>query len=84
VPADLAQPLRHHELAMRGTDAGEPIRCVALEGVVGERTACRIYAQRPSPCRGVRASYEDGTADAHCDRARAKHGLPALTPADWR
>jgi len=83
VPEGLAAPLRHHELAMRGTDAGGPIRCVALDGVVGERVACTIYAQRPSPCRAVRASYEDGTPDAHCDRARARHGLPALTRADW-
>ena len=83
VPAQFAHPLRHHELAMRGTDDGGAIRCVALEGVVGERVACTIYAQRPTPCRAVRASFEDGTADAHCDRARAAHGLPALTAEDW-
>ena len=58
-------------------------RSAALEGEVGGRVACRIYAQRPSPCRAVKASYEDGAPDAHCDRARAIHGLPALTPADW-
>ena len=83
VPEDLVRPLRHHELAMRGTDDGGAIRCVALDGVVGENTSCRIYAQRPTPCRAVRASYEDGTPDAHCDRARATHGLRALTREDW-
>jgi Fe-S-cluster containining protein len=83
VPEALAQPLRHHELAMRGTDDGGAIRCVALEGVVGERVACTIYAQRPTPCRAVRASWEDGTPDAHCDRARARHGLRPLAPDDW-
>ena len=83
VPAALARPLRHHELAMRGTDDGGAIRCVALEGVVGENTSCRIYAQRPTPCRAVRASYEDGTPDAHSDRAREKHGLPPLSEGDW-
>jgi Fe-S-cluster containining protein len=68
---------------MRGTDTGEAMRCIALEGVVGERVSCRVYAQRPSPCRAVRASWEDGTPDPHCDRARARHGLRPLTPADW-
>jgi len=82
VPEELTQPLRHHELAMRHGDA-PAMRCIALAGTVGESTKCTIYPQRPSPCRAVRASFEDGTADPHCDRARARHGLPALTPADW-
>jgi len=82
VPAALVQSLRHHELAMRGTDAASP-RCVALQGDIGTRAACGIYAQRPSPCRALRASWEDGTPEPQCDRARAKHGLAPLTAADW-
>ena len=35
VPEALTSPLRRHELAMRGTET-LPVRCVALEGVVGE------------------------------------------------
>ena len=82
VPAELVTRLRHHELAMRGTDAANP-RCVALQGTIGTHAWCGIYAQRPSPCRALRPSWEDGTPEPQCDRAREKHGLPPLTPADW-
>jgi Fe-S-cluster containining protein len=84
VPAELTRPLRHHELAMRGTDEVGAIRCIALAGMVGEHVSCRIYAQRPSPCRDLRASFEDGAHSEQCDRARAKFGLPPLTPGTWR
>jgi len=80
VPEALVESLRHHEVALR-TDA--TLRCVALRGKVGEAASCSIYAQRPSPCRTLRASWEDGTPEPQCDRAREKHGLAALTLADW-
>ena len=82
VPGTMTAPLRRHELAMRGTDA-LPVRCVALEGRVGEGTRCRIYAMRPSPCRELGAAWEHGEPSPQCDRARAVHGLPPLVPADW-
>jgi len=82
VPDALVEPLRPHESAMRGTSAGTP-RCVALEGTLGERVHCTIYPQRPTPCREVAASYEAGAPSAQCDLARARHGLPPLTPSDW-
>lgn len=82
VPADLTTPLRHHELAMRGTQA-PPVRCVALVGTVGAETHCGIYASRPAPCRELAAARENGQPSPQCDRARALHGLPPLTPADW-
>jgi hypothetical protein len=44
-------------------------RCAALSGAPGRRVSCRIYAQRPSPCRRVQAG------DALCERYRAEHGL---------
>ena len=72
-------PLR---VAMRVDDA-ERLRCIALDGVVGAQTACRIYAQRPSPCRDLKAAWEDGNPSPQCDRARARHGLPPLQPDDW-
>jgi Fe-S-cluster containining protein len=56
---------------MRGTDA-VPARCVALEGEVGTRVACAIYALRPGPCR----EFEAGSGACH--RARLRHGLAAL------
>ena len=84
VPADLARPLRQHELAMRGTDdAPAPVRCIALEGTVGEKVHCRIYASRPAPCRELGAAWEHGQPSPQCDRARAVHGLPPLAPSHW-
>lgn len=82
VPIELTQPLRSHERAMRGTDSTHP-HCIALRGRVGEACSCGIYELRPSPCRAVQASWEHGSADSHCDRARTRYGLPLLTPADW-
>ena len=82
VPAALTAPLRRHERMMRGSDDVPP-RCVALVGTVGEATRCAIHPQRPSPCRAVMPSWENGAADAHCDRARSLHGLPLLRPEDW-
>ena len=83
VPAPLAQPLRRHELAMRHT-AADPLRCVALAGVVGTATRCTIYPSRPTPCRELAAAWEHGEPSAQCDRARARHGLAPLTADDWR
>ncbi|GAB1594978.1 YkgJ family cysteine cluster protein [Lysobacter claricitrinus] len=82
-PAALTEAVDPHRVAMRGTYGGGSIRCGALRGVVGVATSCTIYAQRPSPCRELQASWEHGVAIAQCDRARAAHGLPPLTPADW-
>jgi Fe-S-cluster containining protein len=82
VPVDLTVALRTHERAMRGTDSTSP-HCIALEGKVGEATRCCIYDARPSPCRSVQASWENGAADPHCDRARQRYGLPVLTADDW-
>ena len=83
LPEAFVEPLRRHELALRH-DPAMPMRCVALAGVVGEHVHCTVYARRPSPCRDLGAAWEHGQPSPQCDRARAKHGLPALTPADWR
>lgn len=82
-PQHLTEPLDPHRVAMRGTWGDTAIRCIALRGEVGDATSCSIYAQRPSPCRDVMASWERGAPDAHCDRARRAHGLAPLTPGDW-
>lgn len=68
----LAVEVNSSTARMRGTDHW-PVRCAALTGQVGERVGCGIYEWRPSPCR----EFEEGS-DA-CLRARARHGLPALT-----
>ena len=83
----LTVKVRPFELAMRGTEGGSSPRCVALSGTVGEHVACTIYANRPSPCRALAASWEHGAPSLQCDRARARHGLPSLLPEDftaWR
>lgn len=72
MPMGLAVEVNSSTARMRGTDHW-PVRCAALTGQVGERVGCGIYEWRPSPCR----EFEEGS-DA-CLRARARHGLPALT-----
>lgn len=82
VPAELTEPLTPFLRAMRGTNEVVP-RCVSLEGQVGGACRCAIHPLRPSPCREFAASYEAGTHHDRCDTARACHGLPPLTPADY-
>lgn len=78
VPDGLTVTLTDTLCRMRGTDHAAP-RCAALSGKVGERAVCGIYEWRPSPCRefGLRAPL--GMGDEACTRARARHGLPALS-----
>lgn len=83
VPEALTTPVTPFRLAMLGTTA-QPVRCVALDGTVGQRCACTIHPLRPSPCREFDASWEQGRPHDRCDQARARHALPALTAADWR
>ncbi len=82
VPSALTAKLDPHRLVMAGTQA-RPARCVALEGVVGRGTACRIYPDRPSPCRDLQPSWAEGAPNDQCDRARLAHGLPPLTADDF-
>ncbi|KAF1689630.1 YkgJ family cysteine cluster protein [Pseudoxanthomonas koreensis] len=83
VPAALTEPLDRHRLCMRGT-RDLPVQCVALDAEIGVRSRCSIHPQRPSVCREVDASWENGVASRQCEQARLAHGLPALTLADWR
>lgn len=81
-PADLVEPLRWHEVAMRGTSCARP-RCIALRGTIGVDGHCGIYPQRPSVCREVEPSWEFGRHSPQCDKGRIAHGLRPLTPEDW-
>ena len=72
-------PLRVEMRVDNNTD----LRCIALRGTVGDAAHCSIYSERPSPCRDLQASWEDGAPSPQCDRARARHGLPPLTPENW-
>ena len=71
LPEDLYEPLTPLLGCMKGTDQKTP-RCVALEGDIGQRVRCTVYPHRTEPCREVQAG------DDKCQRARARHGLPAL------
>lgn len=83
VPTDMVVPGTGRHACLSGTDA-DPPRCHALEGRIGGRARCTRYAERPSVCREVQASYEHGERDPTCDEARAAHGLPRLRIRDWR
>ena len=71
LPAHLIENLGPTYSCMAGTNQSKP-RCKALEGVVGEQVACGVYAKRPSPCHELQPGEEK------CNRARTRHGLPAL------
>lgn len=79
VPAELTSRLNSHLAVMRGTEA-RPVRCVALQGRIGESVACSIYEHRPSPCRELMPAWVRGEPSPQCDKARAAHGLPPLEP----
>jgi hypothetical protein len=83
VPRELTETLDAHRAVMRGTWARAP-RCIALDAEVGRYSRCTIHERRPSTCREVMPSWEDGASNPQCDRARHMHGLAPLTPADWR
>lgn len=63
---------------MKGTDEKHRPACMALDGIIGTKVGCKIYSNRPSPCRNFLASYEDGIHRPRCDEARRKHGLRPL------
>lgn len=46
-------------------------RCAALQGRLGQRVSCRVYAQRPRDCRRVQPG------DAACLRSRRERGIDA-------
>lgn len=79
VPADMTEKLSHHLRCMKGTNE-TPRRCSALVGQPGDRVACTIYDNRPTPCREFPSHLEDGMPNPKCDELRAGTGLPALFP----
>ncbi len=77
VPIELTETRDRHHLCMRGTNCRAP-HCIALEGTVGGPVRCRIYPQRPSPCRDLNPFEADGRMNAQCLKARLAYGLPPL------
>ncbi|OFZ29218.1 MAG: hypothetical protein A2622_14280 [Bdellovibrionales bacterium RIFCSPHIGHO2_01_FULL_40_29] len=82
VPIALTKQISPYMNAMNGTDQVKP-NCVALKGTVGESTSCGIYEYRPNCCRIFKASFEDGSRNESCDKARLSKGLKPLQTSDW-
>jgi len=74
LPAELTEQINPWFGCMAGTNRAAP-HCVALAGTVGTEVGCRVYEQRPEPCREVQAG------DSQCLKARSHHGLAALPAA---
>jgi len=71
---EMSMPAGHLLRVMRGTERRSP-RCAALEGEVGKRVCCLIYAGRPSTCRNFKRSWENDIGNTLCDRARVVYGM---------
>jgi len=72
LPDELVEQLSPWHACLAGSNSAAP-RCRALQGEIGSRVCCTVYAQRPSPCRAVQVG------DDRCRRARQRHGLPPLS-----
>jgi Fe-S-cluster containining protein len=79
VPDEMTETVTPFRLAMKGT-LKPPLRCIALDGEIGEAVGCTIYSDRPTPCRDLEPWDHLGQPDEKCSRARAAHGLPPLKP----
>ncbi|PTQ89512.1 YkgJ family cysteine cluster protein [Agitococcus lubricus] len=78
VPVELTDVVNHTYSCMK-SHPDNRLRCIALEGEVGQTVSCRIYQQRSSTCRDFNFLDEQGQIDIRCNQARQKHGLPPLT-----
>lgn len=77
VPDEYLTAINPTFVAMQGTEC-QPAHCIALEGEVGAKVSCTIYAQRSTSCRDFQASWQNGEHNPDCDAARIAHGLPPL------
>ncbi len=83
VPEELTYPvINSDKLVMIGTNKKDP-RCIALQGVVGQKVKCSIYENRPTCCRDFTASYDEGVPNFRCDQARVAKGMKPLTLKVW-
>ncbi|MEE4240861.1 MAG: YkgJ family cysteine cluster protein [Desulfopila sp.] len=74
IPVDLTVFCDEARRSMKGTETRNP-RCIALHGQVGTQVSCTIYLNRPSCCRTFFQSWENGTGNTLCDKARAVFGM---------
>ncbi len=82
VPEHMTQKLNEFRRVMKGTNQVKP-RCIALMGEIGQGVYCSIYEKRSTVCRDFEPSWEHGTHNENCDKARAAWGLPPIKPEEW-
>jgi Fe-S-cluster containining protein len=78
----MTEKLNDFRLVLKGTSGTNP-RCIALNGVIGRRVACSIYARRASVCREFEPAWQNGVANPACDKARKAWGLALLNLEAW-
>ena len=71
MPANMVEPLTAVYSCMKGTNQAQ-VKCIALQGEVGQQVSCSIYTIRSSTCKEVQI------ADDHCNKARLAHNLIPL------
>ncbi len=71
MPENMVEPLTSVYSCMKGTNQPQ-VKCIALQGEVGQQVSCSIYASRSSTCKEVQI------ADDHCNKARIAHHLIPL------
>lgn len=75
MPEHYTEPVTPIYSCMKGTNQKKP-RCIALQGVVGERVSCGMYEQRSSSCKEVQI------ADDQCNKARIAHKMIPFVQVD--
>ena len=81
MPVELTEKINNNYICMQGTNQLNP-RCIALEGTLGECVSCKIYDQRPTPCREFPLWLDDGSLNPECNRLRALKGMPPILLPD--
>lgn len=73
VPIEHSQVLNSVMVCMNGTSSTTP-RCSQLDGRIGQYVYCKIYNERPSPCREFE-SHSNNSPNNFCLRAREFHKI---------
>lgn len=68
IPETMTEKVNDFYTCMKGTNQ-KPVRCIALQGNIGQAVTCQIYDKRSSTCQSVQIG------DDHCQKARQTWGL---------
>lgn len=82
VPFELTEKVSPHTSAMIGTNQKNP-RCSSVVGTIGKKVSCNIYENRPESCRTFSPSFEDGSRNERCEKARLSKGMLVLNKSNW-